>query len=389
LAPLVRPARTAELAAELYRDWARQALDEADQASEPAASEARRRGRKLLREAGLRYAAAARLNFSERQYTEDVWEAAEAYRNGHNFTAAAKWYEEYLKYEVKRRRSSALVGWGECLLSLGRTRDALETLKQCYELSPQDIASYSARLLASQAFLQLDEPKQAEALLRENIAGNLLTPASREWRESLFALGKLLSRQQRHDEAINVLSEYVARYPDSRDSIEARYNIAEEYRRAAKEPQQLALADAIETSRLAHLKVVQKYLTAAVTHYEEVQHLLNRRQEREELSPRDQALLRNSYFAAGVAFTDLGRYEDAIRAYATATNHYQHAPEVLEAFVQIAGCYRRLNRPLEARGTIRQAKVVLDRLPADAPYQQTTNFSRTQWAELLDWMITL
>lgn len=389
ISPLVQPARAAEMAAELHRDWAREVLDEADLSSEPMASEENKRGRKMLREAGLLYARAAKLNFSERQYTDDVWQSAECYRLGHNFTAASKQYEEYMKYEAKRRRSGALMGLGECLLSLGRPVAALDVLKQCYEMMPDDIASYSARLRASQACSQLGKPKEAEALLRANIGGNLLTPDSKEWRESLFALGKLLVQQERHEEAIKVLSEAVARYPETQPSIEARYLTAEELRRAAKVPLEKAEADTIETARVAHLKQVQQYLTAAIEHYEDSQRMLNRQQEREELTPLEQSILRNSYFAMGMALVDLGRYEDAIRAYSTATNRYQHTPEVLEAFVQIAGCYRRLNRPMEARGTVRQAKVVLNRLPESAPYEQATNFSRRQWVELLDWMITL
>jgi TolA-binding protein len=274
-------------------------------------------------------------------------------------------------------------------LSLGRPLAALDVLKQCYEMMPSDVASYSARLLASRAYEQLGKPKEAESLLRENIAGNLLTPESKEWRESIFALGKLLAQQDRHDEAIKVLSEAVARYPDSHPAIEARYLIAEEFRSAAKIPQEKAKGDTIETARVAHLKQVQQYLTAAIEHYEDAQRILNRRQEREELTPLEQGILRNSYFAVGTSLVDLSRYEEAIRAYSTATNRYQHAPEVLDAFVQIAGCYRRLNKPLEARGTVRQAKVVLNRLPEKAPYEQATNMSRKQWVDLLDWLIML
>jgi tetratricopeptide (TPR) repeat protein len=389
VASLVQPARAAEMAAELRRDWARQVVQEGTAMSEPAASEELKRGRRMLREAGLLYTKAAKLNFAERQYGDDVWQSAESYRLGHNFTAAAKMYEEYMKYEAKRRRSVALVGLGECLLSLGQPVAALDVLKQCYEMMPSDVASYSARLLASRAYEQLGKPDDAEALLRENIVGNLLTPESKEWRESIFVLGKLLARQSRHDEAIKVLSEAVARYPDSRSAIEARYLIAEEFRSAAKIPQEKAQQDTIETARVAHLKQVQQYLTAAIQHYEDAQRILNRRQEREELTRLEQAILRNSYFAVGMSLVDLNRDEDAIRAYSTATNRYQHAPEVLEAFVQIAGCYRRLNKPLEARGTVRQAKVVLNRLPEKAPYEQATNMSRGQWVELLDWLIML
>jgi tetratricopeptide (TPR) repeat protein len=389
VASLVQPARAAEMAAELRRDWARQVIEEAGAMSEPAASAEQKRGRRMLREAGLLYARAANLNFAERQYGDDVWHSAESYRLGHNFTASAKMYEEYMKFEAKRRRSVALVGLGECLLSLGRPLAALDVLKQCYEMMPSDVASYSARLLASRAYEQLGKPKEAESLLRENIAGNLLTPESKEWRESIFALGKLLAQQDRHDEAIKVLSEAVARYPDSHPAIEARYLIAEEFRSAAKIPQEKAKGDTIETARVAHLKQVQQYLTAAIEHYEDAQRILNRRQEREELTPLEQGILRNSYFAVGTSLVDLSRYEEAIRAYSTATNRYQHAPEVLDAFVQIAGCYRRLNKPLEARGTVRQAKVVLNRLPEKAPYEQATNMSRKQWVDLLDWLIML
>lgn len=389
LPPLVLAARAAELAADLQRDWAHRVLREAEAASQLAGSDGRTRGRLMLREAGVLYMEAARLNFSERRYTEDVWQAAECFRLGHNFTAAIGQYEEYMKYEAKRRRSAALVGLGECLLSLDQPTRALATLKLCYELEPNDIASYTARLLASQAHTQLGQPAEAEKLLRENITGNLLTPESREWQRSLFLLGRLLVREQRHEEAVEILSEAIARYPQTPASIEARYLVAEEFRRAARIPQEKALADSIETARVAHLKQAQQMLTAAIVHYEEAERTLNQKQTQHELSPLEQSILRNSYFAVGMALMELGRYEDAIRAYSTATNRYQHTPEVLEAFLQIAGCYRRLNRPVEMRGTVQQAKVVLKRMPKDAPYTQTTNFTRQQWEELLDWMATL
>jgi tetratricopeptide (TPR) repeat protein len=258
IAPLVPPARAAELAAELHRDWARTILVAAEDTPEPAAADERRRGRQMLREAAVLYSRAAKLNFSERQYTEDVWQAAECFRLGHNFSAAIGQYEDYMKYEAKRRRSSALVGLGECLLSLGKPTAALDTFKQCYELMPNDIATYAARLFASRAYTQLGKPAEAERLLRENIGGNLLTPESQEWRDSLFALGRLLVREQRHDDAIRVLSEAVARYPEAQSAVEARYLVAEEFRRAAKGPREKAQADTIETARVAHLKQAQQ-----------------------------------------------------------------------------------------------------------------------------------
>ena len=71
-------------------------------------------------------------------------------------------------------------------------------------------------------------------------------------------------------------------------------------------------------------------------------------------------LLRNCYFARADVLYDLKRFEDAIDAYVSATNRYQNEPEALEAYVQIANCHRLLNRPDLARGTLEQAKAILN-----------------------------
>ena len=76
------------------------------------------------------------------------------------------------------------------------------------------------------------------------------------------------------------------------------------------------------------------------------------------------------------ALFDMGKYEDAIQAYSAATNRYQHEPESLEAYVQIASCHRRMGRISEARGTLEQARVVLQRIRADADFTKTTRLAR-------------
>ncbi len=56
--------------------------------------------------------------------------------------------------------------------------------------------------------------------------------------DSLLAYGMLLQSEGRDEEAIPRLDEYVQRYPDSRQVIDARYLIAEAYRRSAQTPRQ-------------------------------------------------------------------------------------------------------------------------------------------------------
>jgi hypothetical protein len=59
-------------------------------------------------------------------------------------------------------------------------------------------------------------------------------------------------------------------------------------------------------------------------------------------------------------------------------------PETLEALVQMARAFRAVNKPSEARGTIEQAKLLLARMPPQTSFQETSNYSRTQWSALLE-----
>jgi tetratricopeptide (TPR) repeat protein len=103
----------------------------------------------------------------------------------------------------------------------------------------------------------------------------------------------------------------------------------------------------------------------------------------------EESILRNCYFGRADALFDLARYDEAIQAYSAATNRYQHDPESLEAYVQIASCHRRMGRVSEARGTLEQARVVLQRIRPDADFLRTTRLARQDWAHLLDWLRTL
>ena len=80
---------------------------------------------------------------------------------------------------------------------------------------------------------------------------------------------------------------------------------------------------------------------------------------------------------------DLGRYKEAIEAYSNVSSLYPDEPFVLETFVQIANCWRRLNRHDNARGAVHQAQIVLDRLPPTSDFASTTVLNREEWRMLL------
>ena len=68
------------------------------------------------------------IEFTDRDYPDDVWQGAECYLAGHQFTAAVSTLEEYLKYELPPAPATALVHLGEALLALGQLDDGLGVL---------------------------------------------------------------------------------------------------------------------------------------------------------------------------------------------------------------------------------------------------------------------
>ncbi len=110
---------------------------------------------------------------------------------------------------------------------------------------------------------------------------------------------------------------------------------------------------------------------------------LSRRDE-ERLTRQERAVLRNARFAVGETCFALQRYPEALRAYQSAANHYATSPEVLDAYLQIANVYRRMDRPAEARTSLEQARLALRRIPPETRLEETTNYDRAQWGSLLD-----
>jgi tetratricopeptide (TPR) repeat protein len=99
------------------------------------------------------------------------------------------------------------------------------------------------------------------------------------------------------------------------------------------------------------------------------------------------SMLRNCYMLEGTVLFDLGRYKEAIEAYSNVASLYPNEPFVLDTFVQIANCWRRLQRSDKARGSIEQAQIALDRLPASADFAGATALNREEWRMLLADMI--
>jgi tetratricopeptide (TPR) repeat protein len=424
LFPIFSQENSLALLAQAHSAWAESLESQVARQSSDAQAELKDTARAQRRAAALAHGKLAQLHFATDLYTEDVWNSADNYLRGQDYPRAEAMLQEYLRYQLKRRRPRALLDLGDTQLALGKPLLALVTLQECIETYTRDPASYRARLVAARAHMERGSLTDAKRLLLANLEGPELTPESIEWRDSLFSLGALLhdegqmleaqGRKQQvlaqatgssekaeaieaelarakelYEQAARRLQEAVARYPELPQVVESRYIIAESFRALARFAREKLERANIETTRLEHSRELHRLLTAAVAEYEHVQETLTSRRERSQLSGLEQAILRNCYFARGAAFYELGRFDDAIAAYSAATNRYHNDPEVLDAFVQLFQCYREIGKPEEARGVVEQAKAVLARLPDDADFSQPTNHSREEWARVLDWLAAL
>lgn len=389
LTPIFAEDRALLLEAVARRRWGLSLINEAANDQDPQSNVVAEEGRAQLRNAGNVFFRVAQVHLTDRDYPDDLWNAADSYLQGHDFENAVKISTKYLSEGERHRRPLALLGMGRALLSLDRPEEALIVLGNCIEFHPLATSTYQARQLASLAYMELDKPAEAEQMLLANLTDQHLTPSSLEWQTSIFELGRLYYLTGRYPEAITRLEEAIARYPDSDRVLEARYLAAESYRRYGLELSAPPGDDVPPSSYAARASEASKMLATAAEQYVEVRRAVLELEAERLLSLNEQRLLRNTYFAQGQALSQLERWQAAIDIYTAATNRYQRNPEALEAYVQIANCYRQMGQPLDARGTLEQAKIVLSRLPEDALFTASTNYNRLQWQLRLDRLSTL
>jgi tetratricopeptide (TPR) repeat protein len=291
--------------------------------------------------------------------------------------------DKYLEYEPEMRNAEALLRLGQAHLALNQVPQSITAFEECIEFHPLDGATFQARIDCAKAYWQQGDTAHAEQLLRFNITGSTLKPASPEWKDSLFQLGTLLHEQNKYEEAIDTLENAVERYPDDPQRLLAQYMIGESYRRWAQD----FLTDARRnTTASEHDKSMQeatKRLKTAFSHFEEVQRSITLKTHDIHGDPLMGTMLRNCYMLEGAVLFDLSKYKEAIEAYSNVSSLYPDEPFVLETFVQIANCWRRLDKHENARGAVKQAQIALERFPSNSDFASTTMLNRDEWRMLL------
>ncbi len=380
--PLFSRAEQLELRGGALEQWGSYLLTkQADEGQAPNRDHSA--GLQRYRAAGVAFEQLAQSRFATRSFTSDLWRGAEDFIRGQSFSRAVGLLNQYLQYEPELRNAEALLRLGQSHLALGHVPESISAFQECIEFHPLDGATFQARIDCAKAYWQQGDTARAEQLLRFNIAGSTLKPASPEWKDSLFELGTLLHEQGKYEEAIGTLEDAVERYPQDNQRLVAQYIIGESYRRWAQDLLQEAQGSATSNEHDKTLQEATRRLNTALNHFENVQRTITLKTHDIHGDPLMGAMLRNCYMLEGAVLFDLGRYKEAIEAYSNVSSLYPDEPFVLETFVQIANCWRRLNKHDNARGAVQQAQIALERLPKNSDFASTTVLNRDEWRILL------
>ncbi|MDA7979133.1 MAG: tetratricopeptide repeat protein [Pirellulales bacterium] len=378
------------LLAETYQKHADFLLKKAKTEDKGAAEKTRLQARVQDQRAGHVLSRLARLRAATRQYPNDLWASAQAYLRAEDARNAIRVLDQYILHEAANERTAeALLYLARSHLQLGDASIARQIANKCVEQFPKNPVRYKARLVASQAAIEMDDLESGETPLIDNLERDLLEPKSSEWRQSLFDLGKLLYLEQKWGDAEIRLTEAVRRYPQDERSWEARYLLAETLRHQAERDRNRSANSAVESQRVGAARSALSRLQDAVAQTDITLAGLLQRARQEELSKTDQYLLRNTSFLRAKLLTDLNRYEDAAQAYREFINRYYGRAETLDAYLAVATVFRRMNQDSEARTAIAQAYETLQALPPDTDLAHTSVGTIGEWQNLLTWLQSL
>jgi tetratricopeptide (TPR) repeat protein len=390
---------------------------EADMAKSPFVVREQRTPELLERwkTSGKAYADLAETLHESPKYSDVLWISSEHYRKGHDFQNALVQVTRYINTEPKQRLPLAYVRRGEILMDLGRFDEALDHFERVLAEFPTDIAAFAAMYLVGVCEVERNNPDKAVAAWQRVLHDPHLDPSANEWQASLFALGRVqfeigftmkaepsaegaanaepaqelrprpAEAYARFDDAINRLEEFVSRYPSRPECPEARFLLAKALRDRAVLPR-IKLAKAETDNARKELQAeIQRQLTEAQNQLELVIESLQAKDVAGLVDPLGQRMLREAYFERAHNLYAMEKFERAIEAYTSAANRYVEDPNVVLAYMQMANCYDRIGKPIDARGAAIQAMLIHKNLPEKAFTPDRTLLNRDEWRTWLEW----
>lgn len=342
-----------------------------------------------------------------------LWTSADHFRRGNDLQNSLVQITHFLNGPATSRTPIALIMRGEILMDLDRLDEALVHFQEVLAKHPKNEAAFEARYVIGRCYFEQNRMEEAEKAWRDVLQSRIITPQAAEWRASLLALGRLLyhtadlarhryegqaaagdttanpallnAAYDRWEESIARLEEFLKRYPQDPDAIEARYLLAKSLQQSAsRSTYELTRAETDNARDQLH-RERRRHLTAAIAELRTLQTELGLLHEADRLEPLGRQLLQNCYFEIAHTYYALEDYERAIHTYQVAANRFPQTASVLLAYVQMTNCYDRLDQPGNARSMLEQASVILEGMPDDVFTSGMTNLSKDDWKTWLEW----
>jgi tetratricopeptide (TPR) repeat protein len=412
-----------QLQAEASRRWAEllpngsTAIDPDDR-DQPVAAEINHEKQRLYAKAAQAYEELATIELRSPSYFDLIWAAIDCAQAAGELKRCNEWIRRTMEFEPRDNHPRSLLKIAENYFAMQETGQALDVLKRCTSQFPEHPVSYQARLNMARILHEKGDYSDAVKELEDNLYLGKLTPESPVWRESLFELGESFfeqgetqyneaqklkdsSREEQRAErvkkleasyrlcldCINKFEEWIRRFPDDSRRFDTLYSVGQAYQMAAQWPKLLMDTQQLPSEELKRSRQVeyQQLLDAARQTFRSVREGMNSSKDWSALSPAEQRLMRNSYFAEADLLLQARNYDGALATYRGIANYLLNEPESLEALVQAAECLRALGRVEERIGVVDQAKEVLQRIPSDRDpdFAALTRFSRGEWANHL------
>ncbi len=364
---------------------------------------------------GKAYADLAEALHESPKYADVLWISSEHYRKGHDFQNALVQMTRYINTQPKQRLPLAYVRRGEILMDLGRFDEALDHFERVLAEFPTDIAAFAAMYLVGVCEVERNKADKAVAAWQRVLHEPHLDPSANEWQASLFALGRIqyeiamtmkpeappegapaagpaqelrarsAAAYERLDDAINRLEEFVARYPNRLEAPEARFLLAKALRDRAVLPRLRLKKAETDNARKELQAEIRRQLNEAQNQLEILIESLQAKESAGLLDLLGQRMLRDAYFERAHNLYAMDKFERAIEAYTSAANRYVEDPNVVLAYIQMANCYDRLGKPLDARGVAIQAMLIHKNLSEKIFTQDKTLMNRDEWRTWLEW----
>lgn len=325
-------------------------------------------------------------------FADSLWAAGETYDLAGDVDHAIDVFGEYLRAKPDDpREPMALYRLGQLHEARGDLAVAENFFATLIDKHPA--SAEGTRALGALARVRLrdadpDNDAVAEQLLRRAVSGDVIEPDSSDYRDALLELGALLLRTGRYEEAIERLTEALARYPDDSEIVSMRFQLAEAARRSADQMAQ-KLSEAMPDSQRQSLETLRtQRLTQAMSLYEQVRSTLEQR-DPDGRTDLETARLRNAYFYRADCAFDLGDYETAIRLYDAAAQRYARDPASLIAMAQIVAAYLAEGNVQAARTAQERARSRFLELPEEAFDDASLPAGRAFWEQWLRSRLTL